>query len=97
MKLCDAITKRVWEVCDEKKISIYEISQRAACSPSAVYDIAHNRIKSSRVSTIVKFCDGAGISVAEFFSAPYFSEIDAIGNQPKRSGPRKYVPHNPEK
>lgn len=45
-------------------------------SPSTLYDLLKGRTKSSTVQTIQRFCEGAGITLKEFFSADYFNSIN---------------------
>jgi predicted transcriptional regulator len=44
-------------------------------SPSAIYDLTKGRTKCPKVITVKRFCEGAGITLREFFDKPYFNEI----------------------
>ncbi len=76
MRLNEAIVKRIFEICDEKKISVCEAALRGGKSPSAIYDLVKGRTKCSKVETIRHFCEGAGITLAEFFDRDYFINSD---------------------
>ena len=76
MKLNDAIVKRIDELCQEKKLNICEAALKGGMSPSAIYDLIKGRTKCSKVVTIKRFCEGAGISLKEFFDKDYFNEVD---------------------
>ena len=76
MKLNDAIIKRILEVCEEKKVNICDASLKGGMSPSAIYDLMKGRTKCSKVITVKRFCEGAGITLAEFFDRPYFDEAE---------------------
>ena len=76
MKLNDAIIKRINEICKEKKLNICDASLKGGMSPSAIYDLIKGRTKCSKVVTIKRFCEGAGITLAEFFDKSYFNEIE---------------------
>ena len=76
MKLNEAIIKRIGEICDEVGSNICEISLRGGMSPSAIYDIIKGRTKSSKVITVKRFCEGAEITLSEFFDRDYFDEIE---------------------
>lgn len=76
MKLNEAIVKRIQEICREKGISICEASLNGGKSPSAIYDLLKGRTQCSKVITIYSFCDGAGITLAEFFDSDLFNDID---------------------
>ena len=76
MKLNDAIVKRINEICDEKGLNICDASLKGGMSPSAIYDLVKGRTKCSKVVTIYRFCEGADVSLAEFFDREYFHSID---------------------
>ena len=72
----DAIIKRIEEVCKEKNINICEASLNGGKSPSAIYDLIKGRTKYSKVSTIKAFCQGADITLSEFFDKEYFNDFE---------------------
>ncbi len=76
MNLREALLKRIKEISEEKKLTISEICLQGGISPSPIYDLMKERTKSSTVSTIMHFCEGAGITLKEFFDREYFNEID---------------------
>ena len=76
MKLNDAIVKRIEEICEERKSNICDISLSGGMSPSAIYDIIKGRTKCSKIITIKRFCEGAGLSLSEFFDRDYFNESE---------------------
>jgi len=76
MKLNDAIIKRINEICKEKNINICEASLGGGMSPSAIYDLVKGRTKCSKVITVKRFCEGAGITLKEFFDREYFNDIE---------------------
>ena len=76
MKLNDAIIKRIEEVCQEKKLNVSSASLGGGMSPSAIYDLIKGRTKCSRVITVKRFCEGAGITLKEFFDRDYFNDIE---------------------
>jgi len=76
MTLNEAVIKRMLELCKEKKMSVCDISLKAGMSPSNIYDLLHNRTKHSKINTIQRFCEGSGITLAEFFSSSFFNNLD---------------------
>ena len=76
MKLNDAIVKRIEEICKEKGSNVCDIALSGGMSPSAIYDLFKGRTKCSKVITVKRFCDGAGISLSEFFDRDYFQDFD---------------------
>ena len=76
MKLNEAIIRRMEEICKEKKSNVCDISLNAGMSPSAIYDLIKGRTKCSKVITVKRFCEGAGITLSEFFDRDYFNDSD---------------------
>ena len=76
MNINDATVKRINEVCKEKNVNICETALNGGKSPSAIYDLIKGRTKCSKVSTIKAFCQGAGITLSEFFDKDYFNDYE---------------------
>ena len=76
MNMNDAIVKRINEICLNKGLNICDASLRGGMSPSAIYDLVKKRTKCSKIITVKRFCDGAGITLSEFFDRDYFETID---------------------
>jgi hypothetical protein len=67
MNLNDAIVKRIFEFCKERSSNVCDIALNGGMSPSAIYDLIKGRTKCSKVITVKRFCEGAGIALSEFF------------------------------
>lgn len=76
MDINRAIIKRIEEICKEKNINVCEAALGGGKSPSAIYDLIKGRTKCSKVSTIKSFCQGAGITLSEFFDKDYFNDFE---------------------
>ena len=76
MNLNDAIMKRIDEICKERGSSVCDIALRGGMSPSAIYDLFKGRTKCSKVITVKRFCEGAGITLSEFFDREYFNAAE---------------------
>ena len=76
MNINNAIIKRIEEICKEKNINVCEATLGGGKSPSAIYDLIKGRTKCSKVSTIKAFCQGAGITLSEFFDKEYFNDFE---------------------
>ncbi len=76
VKLNEAIVKRINEICKEKGISVCEAALNGGKSPSAIYDLVKGRTQCSKVVTIQRFCEGAGVTLSEFFDSHYFENLD---------------------
>ena len=76
MNLNDAIMRRIEEICEERGSNVCEISLGGGMSPSAIYDLFKGRTKCSKVITVKRFCDGADMTLSEFFDKDYFNDVD---------------------
>ena len=76
MNLNDAIVMRIREICDETGTNVCDASLKGGMSPSSIYDLIKGRTKCSKIITVKRFCDGAGITLKEFFDKDYFNDID---------------------
>lgn len=76
MLVKDAVAERVRNLCKERKIKTNELANLSAVTASTVYSLLDERRRDVSVITIKKLCDGLDISLAEFFSAPEFDELE---------------------
>ncbi len=76
MNLNDAIVKRIYEICEKKGVNICDASLRGGMSPSAIYDLIKGRTKCSKVITVKRFCEGAGVTLKEFSDRSYFDDVE---------------------
>lgn len=76
MKLNEAVNKRINDICTQKGISVCQAALNGGNSPSAIYDLAKGRTMCPKISTVKNFCDGAGITLSEFFNAEYFNDTE---------------------
>ena len=74
MNLNDAIMKRIEEICKELDSNVCDIALKGGMSPSAIYDLFKGRTKCSKVITVKRFCEGAKITLSEFFDRDYFND-----------------------
>lgn len=76
MKLNDAIIRRIEEICKELDSNVCDIALKGGMSPSAIYDLFKGRTKCSKVITVKRFCEGAEMTLSEFFDRDYFNCIE---------------------
>lgn len=76
MNTTDAIIKRINEICQQKGYNVCKACVQSGKSPSALYDLLKGRTKCPKVTTVKSFCEGAGITLAEFFSTDYFNDLE---------------------
>jgi transcriptional regulator with XRE-family HTH domain len=71
-----AIAERIIGLCREKKITTNAMANIAGISPSTIYSILNTKSKSPEIITVKKICDGLEISLAEFFDADVFRDLE---------------------
>ena len=76
MKLKEAIITRIYEICEDKSINICDTCLKGGMSPSSIYDLIKGRTNCPTVITVKRFCEGAQITLKEFFDREYFNEIE---------------------
>ena len=76
MDTISAIKARILHLCGERNITINKLATLAALPPSSVKNILYGRSTDPKILTIKKLCDGLNISLAEFFDAPEFRDLE---------------------
>ena len=76
MTVSEAVIKRLYELCDERQITINKLSTISGITQSTVSDIVNGVTASARMDTIKKLCDGLEISVRQFFDSPLFDNLE---------------------
>jgi hypothetical protein len=74
MNINDAIVKRIYEICEMQNSNVCDIALKGGMSPSAIYDLIKGRTKCSKIITVKRFCEGAGMTLSEFFNRDYFND-----------------------
>ena len=72
----DAVIERFTEICRERHIKINELANLSGVTPSTAYSMMDETRRDVSIVTIKKFCDGLGVSLGEFFSAPVFDTLE---------------------
>ena len=83
MLLPEAIKLRIMELLDETELSPYKLSYKGGISPSNISDILRGKVLEPTISTILHICEGAGISLKDFFDSKLFDEVEAIERDKK--------------
>ena len=76
MNAKEAVAKRIIEICDEKEITVNELANLAGVSPSTIYSMLNSKSLNPGVVTLKKICDGADITLREFFDSSLFDQLD---------------------
>lgn len=76
MKVKDAVVVRFREIMKERNIRPNELANLSGVTPSTVYSMLDENRKEITINVIKKLCDGLEISLAEFFGAKVFDELE---------------------
>ena len=73
-----AIQKRIYEILEEKNISLTALCLNSNLTPSTIFDFMYGKSKCPKVLTIKKICAGAGITLKDFFDRDYFNDTSDV-------------------
>ena len=76
MKLSEAMSKKLLKICEERDISINKLATICLFTQSTVQNIIECNSSNPKLLTIVRICDGLGMTLEEFFSDELFNNID---------------------
>lgn len=76
MTIAEAVVKRLYELVDERQLTINRISTISGVTQSTVSDIVNGVTANVKIATIKKLCDGLDISVRQFFDSPLFDDLE---------------------
>lgn len=76
MLVKDAVVYRFSELLKERGMAWYDLAIHAGVTPSSVYSMINPNRRELRISLIKKLCDGLDITLAEFFTAKVFDELE---------------------
>lgn len=79
----EILQNRLAELCKEKNLSYYTLSYKADVPLSTVLNIRDGKSKNPGIVTIMKLCDGLGITMKEFFDTKEFEEAIAESRDEK--------------
>ncbi len=76
MKSKEAIAKRLLDYCKERNITPNKLATISCLTQSTINNIISLNNKDCKILTIIRICDGLGISLKEFFDDPIFDNLD---------------------
>ena len=76
MSVKDAVAARFDGLCRERGIKYNELATLAGVTPSTVYSMMDPARRDVSVITVKKLCDGLGVTLGAFFSAPEFDTLE---------------------
>lgn len=76
MNTCEAVAKRILELCNERNLTVSGIANLSAIPPSTVKSILYGASKNPGIVTIKMLCDGFDISLPDFFASDLFQHLE---------------------
>lgn len=76
MKLTKAVSEKINKILIEKDITVNKLASISCLTQSTVDSLVNGKSKNPKILTIVRICDGLGITLSEFFDDDLFINID---------------------
>lgn len=70
------LAERIKTLCEERRMSYYFLSYKSTVPITTIMNIIHCTTKNPGIFTIIKLCDGLGITIQEFFATDEFQNIE---------------------
>ena len=74
MKLNQAISQRLTELLNEKKMTQYQLYTKSGVPKSTIGNVINCSYDSVKLRIIQEMCQGLEIDIPEFFNSPLFAE-----------------------
>ena len=75
MTLSNAIKQRVIDLASERNITLHKLSLQSGVPYSTLSSFLNGKCTSITISTLLHLCEGAGITLKEFFDDKIFKTI----------------------
>lgn len=73
MYLSTAVRNRIYELCNERNITINKLCTISGITQSTLANINFRKNTNLNILTIMRICRGLNISIQDFFSSPIFN------------------------
>ena len=80
MKLEEAITKRIYALCDQNGISPNKLATLSGMPAGSLKSIFYGKSKNPGTRTILDICQALNITLFDFFDDELFKDKDLEGN-----------------
>ncbi len=71
-----AVKNRIFQLCEERKLSIHKLATESGLAPSTIKNILYGKSVNPGIVTLKIICDGFGISLIEFFDTDIFRNLE---------------------
>ena len=80
MKLEEAITKRIFDLCNERNITPNKLATISGLPSATIRCIFYGRSKNPGTRTILDICQALNITLYDFFNDSVFKDIELEGS-----------------
>ena len=70
------LAERIISLCNERHLSYYLLSYKSTVPITTILNIVNCITKNPGVFTLIKICDGLGVTIQEFFDTEEFRNIE---------------------
>ena len=74
MQLHQAVSMRLTELLDERKMTQYQLYMKSGVPKSTIGNLVNCTYDSMKLRVLHELCQGLGISISDFFASPLFEE-----------------------
>lgn len=72
----EVLSKRIDELCADRKITINKLAETSTIPPSTLRDIINCKVENPSSMVIYQICKTLKISLKEFYDSKLFEDID---------------------
>jgi len=76
MKITEAMSEKINKILREKDITINKLASISCLTQSTVDSLVNGKSKNPKLLTIIRICDGLGMTLSEFFDDELFINVD---------------------
>ena len=76
MRLNKVIEEKITKLLIERNITVNKLESMSCLTQSTVDSLINGKSKNPKLLTIVRICDGLGITLTEFFDDKLFLNLD---------------------
>ena len=91
MKLNEAVSKRLLELLDERKMTQYQLYMKSGVPKSTIGNVINCSYDSVKLRIIHEMCQGMGIGIDTFFASPLFQEDNLEPKNLRRNSSEVFI------
>lgn len=77
MTLTNAVKQRIINLASKKKITLHKLALESGVPYSTLSSFLNGKCTSMTLTTLLHICEGAGISIKDFFDDPIFKKVSS--------------------